>query len=226
MDKHNYQSIEDELRFMLQTAAKKSVVGLSETHKKLLHDLHEAAVVSLQDPQNATPESRGLLEAVNRVVCDLGLSNTSAVTGTVLNAVNSCINKPVDVVPNVGSIESNKYVIWFQCADHAADPVVMSTPAMEEDREQAYVYTDTTIFSGFSGKHMQILKDLGIKEVSILSFDGVQYDQLTPGFVPLVDQRLFTATTTEGEINATYTSAFALLVVFFAVIILGHKILR
>ena len=119
-----------------------------------------------------------------------------------------------------GRINCDRHVIAYECADRCLPPKLLSSPDIAS--EEAYVYTDVHIFSGFPDSHYRQLKDLGIRRVQILSYDGLTYEPITDGFVDLLSQKQRNTHSTEVD-EATGLTLFLLLVVVVIAAVVTHR---
>lgn len=227
--------LETNLRFMLQTEAHRKLGQLTSDQKRVIRDLH-AMSKQLPIPY---------VHMVQRILSDLGLS--TATPGSVLDLISRGGTVPETPVPErkftprnhvpsanpseksdadkcgvLDGYDGTCFIILYECAEKCANPVIISVPIVPSN--EAIVYVDTRIFSGFIDAHYKQLKDLGIKRVQILSHDNVDFEELTPGFVDLASQRQRDFRST--EVDTDTKALFYLIVLFFVAVIVGHKILR
>lgn len=117
----------------------------------------------------------------------------------------------------------SRYIIWYQCQDVCMPPVIVNTPPPGASPIEAYIYVDARIFPRLTNEHYKELYDLGIRRIQVMSYDGVQYEPITNGFVSLESQRQHTPYTTEEDINAR--TGIIIFIILVILIIMGRYII-
>ena len=117
-----------------------------------------------------------------------------------------------------------RYVVWYQCADRCVPPQVIVAPPPGSGVTEAYIYTDTRIFPGLPEIYYKQLRNLGIRRVQIMSYDGHVYEPITSGFVDLAGQRQLTSHSTEED--TTILALLAITAAALIVVAVGNRILR